>query len=103
MADGREVAVHRLSTGRGPLQSVGLAVPQEIAKFVRDVSECESIWTTAVTVFEIRFGIELLPASRRRRQLEDAFARAVDEDFQGRVLPFDQSEAPGSSPGATTR
>lgn len=29
----------------------------------------ESIWTTAVTVFEICFGLELLPAGRRRMRL----------------------------------
>ena len=58
-----------------------------------DRQPSESVWTTAVTVFEIRFGLELLPASRRRRQLEDAFARAVTEDFAGRVLPFDQEAA----------
>jgi len=49
----------------------------------------ESIWTTTITIFEVRLGLELLAASRRRRHLEDAFAKALDEDFEGRVLPFD--------------
>jgi len=53
----------------------------------------ESIWTTAITVFEIRFGLEILASGRRRRSLEDAFARALDQDFDGRVLPFDQTAA----------
>lgn len=53
----------------------------------------ESIWTTAITVFEIRFGLEILASGRRRRSLEDAFAQALDQDFDGRVLPFDQSAA----------
>jgi predicted nucleic acid-binding protein len=53
----------------------------------------ESVWLTAVTVFEVYFGLELLAHGRRRRQLEDAFARALDEDFEGRILPFDQSAA----------
>lgn len=52
-----------------------------------------SVWTTAVTVFEIRFGLGLLPSGRRRRQLEDAFTRAVGDDFEGRVLPFDEEAA----------
>jgi toxin FitB len=51
----------------------------------------ESIWTTSITVFEIRLGLEILAASRRRRQLEDAFAKALEEDLEGRVLPFDQT------------
>jgi predicted nucleic acid-binding protein len=53
----------------------------------------ESIWITAVTVFEVHFGLELLTPGRRRRQLEDAFARALNEDFEGRVLPFEQIAA----------
>jgi predicted nucleic acid-binding protein len=53
----------------------------------------QSIWTTAITVFEIRFGLEILAEGRRRRQLEEAFAMALEEDFEGRVLPFDQPAA----------
>lgn len=58
-----------------------------------DAQPPESIWTTAVTVFEIRLGLEILADGRRRKTLEDAFARALDEDFDGRVLPFDQTAA----------
>ena len=53
----------------------------------------ESIWITAVTVFEVHFGVELLARGRRRRQLEDAFARALDDDFERRILPFERSAA----------
>jgi predicted nucleic acid-binding protein len=53
----------------------------------------ESLWTTAITVFEVRLGLEVLAAGRRRRLLEAAFAAALDEDFGGRVLPFDQAAA----------
>lgn len=53
----------------------------------------ESIWTTAVTVFEIRFGIEMLANGRQRRRLEEVFSKALEEDFENRVLPFDQNAA----------
>lgn len=53
----------------------------------------ESIWTTSITIFEVRLGLEILATDRRRRQLEDAFTRMVEEDFESRVLPFDQSAA----------
>ena len=53
----------------------------------------ESLWTTAITVFEVRLGLEVLAAGRRRRLLEVAFAAALEEDFEGRVLPFDQAAA----------
>jgi predicted nucleic acid-binding protein len=58
-----------------------------------DRQPAESIWTTAITAFEVRFGIALLATGRRRQQLEAAFDRALAEDFQGRVLPFDQDAA----------
>lgn len=58
-----------------------------------DAQPAESIWTTSVTVFEIRMGLELLAAGRRRRMLEDAFAKMLEEDFEGRVLPFDLAAA----------
>jgi predicted nucleic acid-binding protein len=53
----------------------------------------ESVWTTTITVFEVRLGLELLAAGRRRRLLEEAFDQALAEDFEERVLPFDESAA----------
>jgi toxin FitB len=38
-----------------------------------DNQPTESIWTTSVTVFEIRTGIELLAPSRRRKRLDEVF------------------------------
>lgn len=58
-----------------------------------DRQPSQSIWVTAVTVFEVHFGLELLEPGRRRRQLESEFARALKEDFEGRILPFEQSAA----------
>lgn len=58
-----------------------------------DRQPVESIWLTSITVFEARFGLELLPSGRRRMQLELAFEQVMQEDFAGRILPFDQSAA----------
>ena len=58
-----------------------------------DGMPAESVWTTAVTVFEVQFGLSLLAPGRRRRQLEEAFARMIEEDFERRILPVDQSAA----------
>jgi predicted nucleic acid-binding protein len=58
-----------------------------------DRQPAESVWITAVTVFEVHFGLELLTQGRRRRQLENAFARTLEEDFERRILPFEQSAA----------
>lgn len=53
----------------------------------------ESVWVTSITVFEVRFGLDLLASGRRRRQLEEAFAKALEEDFENRVLSFDRAAA----------
>lgn len=58
-----------------------------------DAQPSESIWTTAITIFEIRFGLEILADGRRKKALESAFIQALDDDFDGRVLPFDRAAA----------
>jgi predicted nucleic acid-binding protein len=68
-----------------------------------DLQAPESVWTTAVTVFEIRFGLALLAPGRRRRQLADAFSRVVEEDFRGRLLPFDGAAAEEAASRASER
>ncbi len=50
-------------------------------------------WTTAVSVFEIRSGIERLPEGRRRLFLQAAFDRVLADKLQGRILPFDHAAA----------
>jgi hypothetical protein len=75
------------------LSALMLREPDPAAVDWLDDQPAESIWTTAITVFEIQFGLELLPSGRRRRQLEAAFARAITEDMDGRVLPFDEAAA----------
>src|SRR6202023_3613821 len=58
-----------------------------------DAQPPEAIWTTAVTIFEIRFGLALLAPGRRRDRLCEAFDRAIDDILGGRVLPFDRTAA----------
>ena len=58
-----------------------------------DAQPPESIWTTSVTIFEVRFGLEILASGRRRRLLEEAFGKMLEEDFEGRIVPFDEAAA----------
>lgn len=58
-----------------------------------DRRDPESIWTTSITWFEIRIGIERLVASRRRDELERAFRQAFERTFQGRLVDFDVDAA----------
>ena len=58
-----------------------------------DAQRPESMWTTTITVFEVRLGLELLARGRRRRALEKAFSQALEEDFDNRVVVFDRTAA----------
>jgi predicted nucleic acid-binding protein len=58
-----------------------------------DLQPPESMWTTSISVYELRFGVELLALGRRRQLLEEALTKALEEDFDGRVIPFDVAAA----------
>ncbi len=68
-----------------------------------DRQPTESIWITSVTLFETRLGLALLPSGRRRRALESAFSRLLDEDLENRVLDFDAAAATESASLAAAR
>src|SRR5208283_4517506 len=68
-----------------------------------DRQPAESVWITSITLFEARFGLELLPAGRRRRTLEAAFDKLMVEDLEGRVLDFDRPAAEAAAMLAAER
>ena len=47
------------------------------------------IWTTSVSVFEIEYGIELMPAGERRNHLERELANLLSQDLRGRIADLD--------------
>src|SRR6266705_3165594 len=51
-----------------------------------------SIWTTSVTVLEVRFGLQVMPAGKRRSALMQAF-EGVLEKIGNRVAAFDVAAA----------
>lgn len=68
-----------------------------------DRQPAESVWITSITVFEARFGLALLPPGRRRRALEAAFARLLEDDLENRVLDFDAVAATSAASLAASR
>jgi toxin FitB len=48
-----------------------------------------SIWTTSVTILEIRFGLQILPVGKRRSILIQAFEKVLVDKIERRVAPFD--------------
>ena len=56
----------------------------------RDAAE---MYLTAVSEAELRFGVAILPAGRRRTALEAAMRRWLEIGFGERILPFDSGAA----------
>jgi toxin FitB len=53
----------------------------------------ESIWTTSVTILEIRFGLAVMPLGRRRVGMQREFEATLDQTLAGRIIPFDSAAA----------
>ena len=54
-----------------------------------DAQAMETLFLSAITVAELRAGVALLPAGKRRAGLQENLERRVLPLFAGRVLPFD--------------
>jgi toxin FitB len=52
-----------------------------------------TVYFTAVGEAELRLGVAILPAGRRRTALAQAIDEMLEEDFRYRILPFDRAAA----------
>jgi len=67
--------------------------PDPLVQQWLEAADPESLYVSALTIGEIRFGVELLPPGKRRSHLEQWLERDLPEWFEGRILPVDQSIA----------
>lgn len=51
------------------------------------------VFVTTITQAEILYGVEALPAGKRRTRLHAAIEKMFAEEFEGRMLPFDEGAA----------
>jgi toxin FitB len=58
-----------------------------------DSLDAAAVATTAITAAELLYGVARLPAGRRMERLGDAIRGLIEEDFDGRVEPFDATAA----------
>jgi predicted nucleic acid-binding protein len=77
--------------------------PEPIVVAWLDRQPAESVWITSITVLEARLGLMLLPRGSRRRALENAFARVLQDDLENRVLDFDMAAADAAAALAAER
>jgi predicted nucleic acid-binding protein len=75
------------------LSALMLAEPDPVIVRWLDRLDPRSVWTTAITVFEIRYGLEKRGPGRKTRDLEEAFSALIREDLDGRVAPVDGAAA----------
>jgi toxin FitB len=52
-----------------------------------------SVWTTSITILEIRFGLQTLPLGKRRSHLIDTFEKVILQMLEQRIVPFDRAAA----------
>ena len=52
-----------------------------------------SLWITSITQAELWFGARVLRPGRKRQALEAMLKLIFDEDFSGRIWPFDSAAA----------
>lgn len=74
------------------LSALMQAVPDKHVVAWLDKQPRTSIWTTSVTILEIWFGLQVMPAGKRRSRLIQAFGGAL-EKIGHRVAPFDTAAA----------
>jgi predicted nucleic acid-binding protein len=52
-----------------------------------------SIWTTTVTLMELRHAIAIMPAGKRRRILSQGLEEVLSQEIEGRIALFDSAAA----------
>ena len=58
-----------------------------------DTQPSDLVWTTAISVYEIRFGLEILDDGTRKRLLQETFEVMLAQDLSNRILDFDDAAA----------
>ena len=56
-----------------------------------DQQDIDTLYLTAITVGELRFGIAALPPGKRKHHLQEEFEERILALFYGRILPFDEA------------
>ena len=73
-------------------------VVSELTKAIPDtrvvlfLAEQSDLWLSSVVIYELEYGLQLLPEGRRRCRLAEAQAGILTA-YRGRILPLDRSSA----------
>ena len=69
--------------------------PSPAAQVIEWVSQqaAPTMYFTTISEAELRYGVAILPAGRRRDGLLSGIEGMLREDFAGRIIPFDRAAA----------
>jgi predicted nucleic acid-binding protein len=68
-------------------------IPEKQVILWLDKQPRTSVWTTSVTVLEIRFGLQTMPLGKRRAVLVQAFETVLVNKIEERIASFDATAA----------
>jgi len=74
------------------ISAVMQRIPSENVVAWLDLQPRTSIWTTSITILEVRFGLQIMAYGKRRSTLIQAFEAFLDK-IGNRVVPFDVAAA----------
>jgi toxin FitB len=78
------------------LSALMLRVPDKAVAAWLDQQPRSSIWTTAITIFEICFGLKVMPTGKRQDDLFRDFEKLL-ATINHRIIPFDAEAAQQAS------
>ena len=80
-----------------------LSRPEEHVIRWLDRQPNSSIWTTSISIFEIRFGLRVMLAGKRQASLSTFFEEWLNDVVQGRVATYDEASARAAADLAAER
>lgn len=106
----------RLASRLGSIEAVGVILldTNVVSELMRSSPEpaveawiaghlVEDPFFSAIGEAELRYGVAVMPAGRRRDRLASEIEAMLHEDFESRVLPFDSDAALAYAEVASTR
>ena len=71
------------------LSALMQAIPDEVVLSWLDHQPESSIWTTTITLMELRYGVLSMPPGRRQEQMSIELEAVLREEIEGRFAIFD--------------
>lgn len=68
-----------------------------------DRQPAPSIWISSITLYEIRYGLQSMPAGKKQSTLTASFERWLAEAIQQRIASFDHAAAQSTADLAAAR